>query len=126
MKLAPQFSATLWSAATAYAIGDLVYDDTSGNTYISIQAGTNHLVTDAAYWTAVPFPEEIADLVVRGATAEALREDGQFDKGKDEEASTWADAAIKFGVQLRQPFDIVTDQSRMATRYRPPTTAPAQ
>lgn len=43
---------TLWSSATAYVIGNYVHT-AAGLVYISIQNGTNHAVTDAAYWTAV-------------------------------------------------------------------------
>ena len=43
---------TLWSAATAYVVGNYVHTS-AGLVYISIQNGTNKVVTDAAYWTAV-------------------------------------------------------------------------
>lgn len=38
-----------WSGVTAYNVNDTV--SSGGNSYISIQAGTNHAVTDPAYWS---------------------------------------------------------------------------
>lgn len=41
-----------WSAVTAYVVGNVV-NDTNGDFYISIQNGTNKVLTNAAYWTKV-------------------------------------------------------------------------
>lgn len=41
-----------WSAVTAYVVGNVV-NDTNGDFYISIQNGTNKVLTNAAYWTLV-------------------------------------------------------------------------
>ncbi len=39
-----------WNAGTTYNVDQQAYDPTTEEVYISIQAGTNHAVTDAAYW----------------------------------------------------------------------------
>ena len=39
-----------WNAATTYAINDIVQYIGDGRTYRCIQAGINHLPSDAAYW----------------------------------------------------------------------------
>jgi len=41
-----------WSSTTAYVVGNVV-NDTNGDFYISIQNGTNKLLSDSAYWTLV-------------------------------------------------------------------------
>lgn len=46
-----------WSAGTAYTIGQRV--QSGGNIYQSIQAGTNHAVTDTAYWQNLGNPLSI-------------------------------------------------------------------
>lgn len=45
-------STGFWNSATAYIVGNVV-NDTNGDFYISIQNGTNKLLSDAAYWTLV-------------------------------------------------------------------------
>jgi hypothetical protein len=121
---APQYTLTAWNSATGYAKDALAYDLATGHTYISIQAGnTNHPVSDTAWWAIVPFMEETADLVVRGAYADALREDGQTDKAAAEEQGVLAEIAVKSARQVGQPFNPMTDQSVPAPRYNQPRTA---
>lgn len=79
-KPVPQFTSTEWDAAETYAIGDLVYDDDSGDCYKAIQAGTNHAVTDADYWERVEFPARLKNFVTIAAYADALRGDDQTGK----------------------------------------------
>jgi hypothetical protein len=83
---APKFTSTLWLAETTYALGDLVYGSATGNVYSSAQgSNTGHAVTDPTWWTPVDFPFVLVDLVVQGAYADALRDDGQHDKAAAEE-----------------------------------------
>ena len=42
----------LWEHATAYVVDDIVYND-EGDYFISIQNGTNKVLTNTAYWTPV-------------------------------------------------------------------------
>jgi hypothetical protein len=117
IKPAPQYTSTPWSASVAYAVGNLVYDPASGNCYISIQAGTNHLVTDAAFWTLVAFPEQIQLPVVRGVYSEALREEGQNEKADEEEKAAFLEAQGLANAQVHDAYDAVTDQTVTAPRY---------
>jgi hypothetical protein len=84
-KAAPQYTSLPFSTTTTYAKDQLTYDPTVGNVYISLQnANTNHAPAGSpTWWTLVPFPLEIVELIVEGAYADALREDGQFDKGAE-------------------------------------------
>jgi hypothetical protein len=71
----------------------------------------------------VDFPEQIADLVVRGAYSDALKEDGQTDKGLAEEQAVLQEAQLKTGIQIRPPYAPMTDQARPSPRYRAPSPA---
>jgi hypothetical protein len=83
-KPVPQFTATEWDAAEAYAADDLVYDDETGECYKAVQAGTNHAVTDEAYWERVEFPARLKNFVTVAAYADALRGDDQTGKAQAE------------------------------------------
>lgn len=79
-KPAPQFTSTAWASATAYAVGNLVYDDATGECYKAIQAGTGQAVTVAAYWSRVEFPARLKNFVTIAAYADGLRGDDQTGK----------------------------------------------
>ena len=124
IKSAPQYTSTPYSAATTYAKDALAYDPTSGNVYISLVAGNiGQLLTDASKWAVVPFPEQLADMVVRGAYADALREEGQTDKGQEEEQAIAIDAVLKTGIQAAPNYAPLTDQTKPAPRYRAPSAS---
>lgn len=117
---APKFSAVPWLNTTTYGLGDLVYDPTSGNTYQSLQASnTGNVVTNATWWIVVPFPYIICDQVVRGAYADALRDEGQTDKAQaEEQIMQQVDSTLKVAGQIREGYDAMTDQVPPAPRYR--------
>jgi hypothetical protein len=121
MDPAPQYAGFAWDSATTYNLGDLTVAS-DGETYKSLQAAnTNHTPTTSPTWWAVfPFPESIADLVVRYAFAEALREDGQFDKAQAEEQAVIQEAITKVAAMVNLAFDTISDQARSPGRYRPP------
>lgn len=80
-KRPPVFTSTAWNSATSYAVGDLVYYSTTGECYISIQAGSNkNPSSQASYWTKVDFPYFLQNFVKIAAYAAALKEDGQQEK----------------------------------------------
>jgi hypothetical protein len=121
IKAAPAYTSSLYSTTTTYAKGALAYDIASGNCYSSAQnSNTNHPLTDASWWTVVPFPLVIVDLVVRGAYADALRQDGQTDKANSEEQGVIAEIGLKTGVVAHPAYDAMTDQGKPAPRYRLP------
>lgn len=84
-KPTPSFSGAEWSSATAYAVADQVYSTALGDFYKAIQAGTNHLVTDTAYWERIDFPEVLQEVVAYGIFADMLRLDGQTQKSAVQE-----------------------------------------
>ncbi len=77
----PRFSWTEWNSATAYGIGDLVYQDLSGTTvvgetFIALTSSTNkEPYTQTDEWKPVPFPELFQDYAIHWAAAEDRTED---------------------------------------------------
>jgi hypothetical protein len=43
----------VWNSGTAYILGDGVYDNTAGASFICIQAHTNHEPPNASYWGVI-------------------------------------------------------------------------
>jgi hypothetical protein len=128
----PFYAYGQWDSVTSYRINSPLAFETSeviaaGKavtiTYRSLQnANLNHTPdVSPTWWAPVPFPESVADLTVRLAFAEALREDGQFDKANSEEAAVIQEAISKISAMVHPPFDTVTDQARAPSRYRPPS-----
>jgi hypothetical protein len=135
MRPAPQYSGDPWINNRTYGLGQTAYGLTTnplteagvdGHTYASLQAGNlNHALpappsSSNAYWQRVPFPESVADIVIELAFADALREDGQFDKGQSVENTAINAGFAKFGAMITAPFDILSDQPRAAQRYQIP------
>lgn len=75
---ANKFTSTEWSAVTAYLVGDLIYYATTGECYISIQAGTNqNPSTQTAYWTKLDFMDLLSEAVKAAAHAARVRGEGR-------------------------------------------------
>lgn len=87
----PQFTRVAYNGATAYVVGDVVYDSTTGQSYYCIQAGTGNAVTDTDYWEVQTVPDFMWEVIVRGAFAELLRNDGRGDRADTEEARALAE-----------------------------------
>lgn len=81
-----QFTRVAYDAGTAYVLGDVVYDATTGECYRCIQAGTGNAVTDTDYWTLQEIPDWMNEYIRRGAFADLLRNDGRGDRADVEEA----------------------------------------
>lgn len=81
----------------------------------------------SAYWEEVLFPLELVEPVVRGAYSDALRSEGQTDKGQAEEQGADAEQTSNIGKAIGPPYDVLTDQQRPAPRYTntPPQAAAA-
>lgn len=100
-----------WSATVSFARGELVYDPTTGECYQSKQNNNlNHPVTNASWWTIVPFPMVIADPVWRGAYSDALRDEGQHAKAQAEEQAALAELQASIQRNLSTRYDTVTNQ----------------
>lgn len=116
----PQFSGATWQSTTTYSAGNKVFALGAGNVYRALAASTNIAPSnDATKWELVPFPEQLAEPVIRGAYADALRDDGQTDKAMAEEQAAMAVAAERAGVFLPTIPNTLTDQVLpSARRYR--------
>jgi hypothetical protein len=68
---APEFSLTEWDAGTDYAIGNLCYYATSGESYKALQVNSNrNPYTETEYWEPVDFPAFLKTCIKYGAHAE--------------------------------------------------------
>lgn len=89
---APQFTRVAYNGATTYAAGDVVYDSTTGECYLSAKgANTGNAVTNTEWWTKQDVPAYLWEVIVRGAFAELLRNDGRPDRADVEEARAMAE-----------------------------------
>jgi hypothetical protein len=79
-----QYGATSWSAATAYAAGDVVRS-TDGHCYQAISANISAQPPNGTYWKQLPVPSILAEYLKLSVASDALREDGQLDKANAEE-----------------------------------------
>ncbi|MDR1280301.1 MAG: hypothetical protein LBK99_05720 [Opitutaceae bacterium] len=73
----------VWSAAKAYAAGDLVFDEGgTGDCFSCVaDAPAGVAITDGAHWRRLLVPESLAPYVKQAAFADILTEDGQFEPG---------------------------------------------
>jgi hypothetical protein len=71
-----------------------------------------------AWWELVLFPLALVEPVVRGAYADALRDQGQTDKGMAEEQGAGAEVADRVTKALAPGYTDLTDQRAPAPRYR--------
>jgi hypothetical protein len=125
IKREPQFTGELWDSSSTYSVGDLVYvPDTiggDGECYASL-ADTNlnnFPVGDTTNWSLVPFPQALANQVVRGAYSDMLRTEGQTDKGQVEEQGALGEMSETLQAKIAPPYDSLTDQQpAQVPRYR--------
>ena len=69
----PEFSLTDWDPAIGYAIGDLCYYATSGETYKALQVSTNkNPYQQTTFWKPVEFPAFLKTYIKYGAHADYL------------------------------------------------------
>lgn len=72
----PEFSWTDWAAGTAYAIGDLVYVSSTGNTYKALLTSTGKDPTsETSYWAEVGFPHFLLTYVKHAISGDLMHED---------------------------------------------------
>jgi hypothetical protein len=74
--------------------------------------------TGSGYWELVPFPKAIADAVMRGATADLMREWGQEDKAQAEEQVVPTESDISSGDFTTMPSPPLTGQQAGYSRYK--------
>jgi hypothetical protein len=104
----PQYSLTDWSAATTYAIGDLCYYATSGESYRALQPSTNqNPYQQTAYWAPVAFPAFLKTFLVWAAHSDYLLdpvERGKAEARAQAELAGLEDAEDQKGVQRKVVF----------------------
>ncbi len=76
----PKFTSTAFNSSTAYAAGDLVYYNSTGDCYEAIADTTGNLPTNEEFWLRHRIPAFLADYLKFYSLAETLSEDGQMDK----------------------------------------------
>jgi hypothetical protein len=69
------------------------------------------------WWSKVLFPRALVDQVVRGAYADALKEEGQPDKGMPEEQQVPNEQTIRTAAYASKQYDGLTDQVIQRSRY---------
>jgi hypothetical protein len=74
--------------------------------------------TGSGWWELVPFPKAIADAVMRGATADLMREWGQEDKAQAEEQVVPQESDISSNDFTTMPTPPLTGQQAPLSRYR--------
>lgn len=83
---APRLTAIEWDADAAYSQGDLVYYGPGKDCYIALSAHGNIAppvaVDRTEYWQRQSIPYELGRYAEVGAAADALKADGQVDKGR--------------------------------------------
>lgn len=75
-------------------------------------------IPTSPYWDVVLFPAVLADPIIRGARADALKEMGQEDKGLAEEQLVPTESDAKQATISSRPFNALTDQQQQASKYR--------
>lgn len=77
----PRVTATEWSAETAYSPGDTIYDDTTGDCWVCLVAGTNKPpATNPTLWARQVLPQALADVIACGVTSDMLSAAGQYEQ----------------------------------------------
>ena len=72
----PELSWTEWNAATNYAIGDLRYRATTGQSYVALLPSTNKdPASETTYWAEVGFPQFLLTYVKHAVSADLMQED---------------------------------------------------
>jgi len=104
----PEFSLTEWDAGTAYAIGDLCYYATSGESYTALQSSTNkNPYQQTEYWKPVDFPAFLKTFIKYAAHAEYLLdpvEHGKAETRAQTELDGLEDTEDQKGVQRKVVF----------------------
>lgn len=86
-RVVPKFTAALYDAARTYAIGELCYDDATGECYQASQVTVGNGPTALTYWAKVGFPERLKTFIETACYADALRGDGQTAKALAEQGN---------------------------------------
>jgi len=106
---AREFTMVAYAGDTTYGQGDLAYDDTTGETYKSLQdSNTGHAVTETDWWELVEFPWKFYEYVRKRAYADELRQDGDKDKAKFQEDPAQG--------ELDRVWDVETAQQKQTER----------
>jgi len=99
----PEYSTSEWASGTAYAIGDVVYVDSTGQCYMAVDASTGEDPTSATdYWTVQDVPFVLVNFLKRATYADLLVEDGQESKAEKQENRAYAFLADAWDVTIGQ------------------------
>jgi len=108
----PRFSGEEWSATGTYGAGAVVYRATVGDCYLATGTATVGLAPEnnSTHWVKQEFPEILSEYAKLAAYGDALREDGQIEKGAviDQKAES----------ALADEFDRVFFKQQQTRRFR--------
>ena len=92
-----------------------------------VSLNTDIVPVSNAWWDRIEFALCLAEPVIRGGEADAIREEGQSDKANTEEVAAGSEASNE-QAPTWQPlaFDPMTDQTRPTPRYKIAGAAPTQ
>jgi hypothetical protein len=82
-----------------------------------VAVDVNMVLTTNQYWDLVQFPYVLIDPIVRGAYSDALKEEGQTDKGSTEEKAVPEEVGLRAAAQTGSQYDSLTDQQKPHSRY---------
>lgn len=81
----PLFTNVAWDETVTYAVGDTVYDPTTGDCYVALLSSTGTSVTDTATWKRIYIPSYLYNYLAHSCYAQYLLSVKQNDKAKTEE-----------------------------------------
>jgi len=117
-----KFTKIPW-VSRSYAIGELVFFDSTGETYLSIVANNTQTPTTVAAWRLMPMPEVLAPYVEAGAYADSMRESHPVDQPiaqSAQQAALLADQEAKDLLQFEIDVFMAMGQRHSYNQHRPP------
>lgn len=99
----PQLTATAWNKDTAYAPGDLVYDEATGDCWVCLVGGTDKPPsTNLTLWSRQVVPKVLEDAIVSGAAGDWLESSGQSDQAGRLQGRSRSELVEAYGKALGQ------------------------
>jgi len=107
----------------AYSVGNLVFSDVTGETYVSIVNNNTASLSDGNSWRIMPLPEVLAPYIEAGAYADCMRESHPVDAAIAQDAiqkSALAEAEAQELLQSEIDVLMAMGQRHSYQQHRPP------
>jgi hypothetical protein len=95
----PTFTSTAVVGGTTYAVGDIVYNDTTGHCYVCIVSALGSLVTDVTKFTPIPLLYTLREPIQTFAASVYRRLEQEYDQEK-----ALRESAIMLLEEIKQPL----------------------